>query len=300
MPTQPPALEPLDRSHIEGALRDCPRLPSLGSINSVLHELLNAEQCYTAQMSEVIRRDPSMTTRLLRLVNSVYFGLSCPITSIEEAVFYLGVRQIRQLSMVTPIIEDLQRLTSTSLFPWREFWQHCIATAILTREIIGEMQSNVEEIDYVSGLLHDVGKIAMVAAFREHFAAIHRRLKEDSGNLLLWEREILGMDHCELGALYLKMHSLPEIVVDTVRFHHQPENAPRHTRVISAVQIADLTVRHARIGNSGNPLEISNDEWLAAAGWNLLFPENSEEKSLAFANLKRSLERLPSILEGLV
>ena len=99
------------------------------------------ENRYTAQIAEIIRRDPSLTSRLLRLVNSVYYGLSTPVNSIEEAVFYLGVRQIRQLVTVTPVIEDFQKLTLQCAFPWREFWQHCIGTAIMTHEITGAVQA---------------------------------------------------------------------------------------------------------------------------------------------------------------
>ena len=117
----PGTLGKLDFKEIESRLALCPSLPSLGSINKALQELLLAEQRYSAQISEVIRRDPSLTSRLLRLVNSVYYGLTTPVSNIEEAVFYLGVRQIRQLTMVTPIIEDFQRLTRQCAFPWREF-----------------------------------------------------------------------------------------------------------------------------------------------------------------------------------
>ena len=92
-----------DSQRIVNRLRTCQRLPSSGSVNSALRELLGAEQRYTSQIAEVIRRDPSLTARLLRLVNSVYYGLTNPINGIEEAVFYLGVRQIRQLAMVTPM-----------------------------------------------------------------------------------------------------------------------------------------------------------------------------------------------------
>ena len=133
--TVQPGLQRYDAKDIERRLKACPSLPSLGSINNALKELLHAEQRYTAQISEVIRRDPSLTSRLLRLVNSVYIGLSVPVNSIEEAVFYLGVRQIRQLVMATPIIEDFQKLTGSNPFPWREFWQHCIGTAIMTRDV---------------------------------------------------------------------------------------------------------------------------------------------------------------------
>jgi HD-like signal output (HDOD) protein len=117
----------------------------------------------------VIRRDPSLTARLLRLVNSVYYGLTSPVNSIEEAVFYLGVRQIRQLAVVTPVIEDFQKLAGRIAFPWREFWQHCIAVAMLTREITSSIMRLDDESDYVAGLVHDVGRIVMGSAFPQTF-----------------------------------------------------------------------------------------------------------------------------------
>ncbi len=290
----------LSGEQIERRLGTCPRLPSLASINNVLRELLDAEQCYTSQVADVIRRDPSMTTRLLRLVNSVYYGLSTPVSSIEEAVFYLGVRQIRRLAVVTPIIEDLQRLAGRIRFPWREFWRHCIATAIMTRETLGDIQPVSDEADYVAGLLHDVGKIVMVAAFPEYFEQIQARVQGPGVDLLAAEAAVLGIDHCELGARYLSAHNLPAVTIQSVRFHHQPGRAQSDVRLVSAVQVADLFVRYARIGNSGNPSQVSGETWMAAEGWELLFPGSSEERSLGRANMERSLERLSTILEGLV
>jgi putative nucleotidyltransferase with HDIG domain len=278
----------------------------LSSINSALRELLGADQRYTSQVAEIIRRDPSLTARLLRLVNSVYYGLSTPVNNIEEAVFYLGVRQIRQLVMVTPIIEDFQKLAGKTAFPWRDFWQHCIGTAILTREVIGVLRSPADEVDYVAGLVHDVGKIALAAACPEHFAAIYSTPDHPEQPLRERERRILGFDHTELGAMYLQSHNLPDALVDVARFHHEPGRAAHHANLVAAVQIADLMVRHAGIGHSGDEAAISDDEWLNATGWGILFPQQPDvdkaesEKSLARANLKRSLDRLPTILEGLV
>jgi HD-like signal output (HDOD) protein len=291
----------LDRGEITKKLEACPSLPSLSSINKALQELLFAEQRVSAQISEIIRRDPSLTSRLLRLVNSVYYGLATPVSSIEEAVFYLGIRQIRQLTMVTPIIEDFQKLAHQCSFPWREFWQHCIGTAILTREVVSSVEAPPDESDYIAGLVHDVGKIVMAWSFPDHFTEVHRRAQAGTQNLLEIEYEVLGIDHSELGALYLERHRLPDLMVKSARFHHCPEKADSHQTIIASVQIADLLMRNAKIGYSGNFTEVTREQCMEASGWKVLCPTQvSAEQTIARASLHRCLERLPSVLEGLV
>jgi HD-like signal output (HDOD) protein len=291
----------LDLSDIERQVVRCPTLPSLSSINRALQGLLLTEQRYTAQIAEIIRRDPSLTSRLLRLVNSVYYGLSSPVNSIEEAVFYLGVRQIRQLAMVTPIIEDFQRLTRQCAFPWREFWQHCIGTAILTREVTTAVQFSSDESDYVAGLVHDVGKIVMAWSFPEHFTEIHRQAAAGARDLIEIENEVLGLDHAELGALYLERQHLPELMIKSARFHHKPDKADDYAEIIAAVQIADQLLRSEKIGFSGNCAPVSHEECFAAAGWRVLFPNVKDgENAIAKASLSRTLEMIPHMLEGLV
>ncbi|MBC8094600.1 MAG: HDOD domain-containing protein [Akkermansiaceae bacterium] len=297
----PQALRRLDRKEINARLEVCPSLPSLSSINKALQGLLFAEQRFSAQISEIIRRDPSLTSRLLRLVNSVYYGLTTPVNSIEEAVFYLGIRQIRQLTTVTPIIEDFQKLSGKCNFPWREFWQHCIGTAILTREIYSSVESTGDESDYVAGLVHDVGKIVMAYSCPDHFAEIQRQAEPGERELIELENHILGIDHAELGALYLERHHLPELMVKAARFHHQPDKAEGFAPIIASVQIADMLMRNAKIGCSGNFIEVTREECMSASGWNVLFPDRHEaDQAIARASLHRSLERLPHVLEGLV
>lgn len=294
-------VRPFSVGQIQTHLARCPSLPSLGSINKALQELLHAEQRYSAQISEIIRRDPSLTSRLLRLVNSVYYGLAQPVNSIEEAVFYLGIRQIRQLALVTPIIEDFQRLTRQCQFPWREFWQHCIGVALLTREVLSTVQTPMDESDYVAGLVHDVGKIVMAWTFPEHFAEIHRQATAGMRDLTEIEREVLGLDHAELGALYLERQRLPDLMVQAARYHHRPEASERYTALVASVQVADLLLRAEGIGCSGNYLPVTREQCRQSTGWKVLFPNPGEaDQSIAIASLHRSLERLPHILEGLV
>ncbi len=296
------SVKPCDHATIIEKAKNCPRLPSLRSIETALRELLHADNRFTTQISEVIRRDPSLTARLLRLVNSVYYGLTSPVNSIEEAVFYLGVRQIRQLAVVTPVIEDFQKLAGGTAFQWREFWQHCIATAILTRELTSSIMRLEDESDYVAGLVHDVGRIVMASAFQDHFNAIYLDEEIDPNeDLLARERRILGVDHTELGAIYLSQHQLPGILVEVTRHHHHPERCDKARELAAAVHIADMLVRYARIGTSGNNAPVEDEAWLQTEAWRILHPNTSRtDQLIAQATLKRTLERLPHILEGLV
>ena len=291
----------LGLNEIQSQLARCPSLPSLSSINKSLLGLVLTEHRYTAQIGEIISRDPSLTSRLLRLVNSVYYGLSTPVTSIEEAVFYLGIRQIRQLTLVTPVIEDFQKLTSQCAFPWREFWQHCIGTGILTHEIAGVTQATPDDSDYIAGLVHDVGKIVMAWAFPDHFTEIHRLAILGTQDLIEIENSVLGMDHAELGALYMERHRMSELLIQTARYHHSPEKAQSHGEIIASVQIADLLIRCEKMGCSGNYLPVTSEQCFAASGWKVLYPDAREtEQAIARASLSRTLELMPRMLEGLV
>jgi len=291
----------LGRGEIQTQLARCPSLPSLGSINKALQGLLLTEQRYTAHIAEIIRRDPSLTSRLLRLVNSVYFGLSTPVNSIEEAVFYLGVRQIRQLAMVTPVIEDFQRLARQCSFPWREFWQHCIGTAMLTREVTANVPGPTDDTDYVAGLVHDIGKIVMAWSFPDHFAEIHRQALAGTQCVSEIEEAVLGINHSELGALYLERHRLPEVMICSARYHHCPEKAPQFRHTIAAVQLADLLLRSSKIGCSGDYVEVTRDQCYASPVWQLLLARTPEpEQAMVKASLSRTLDQIPLMLEGMV
>ncbi len=291
----------LDRSQVDARLSGCACLPSLSTTDSALRHLFNADQQDASQIADIIRRDPSLTARLLRLVNSAYYGTAKPLRNIEEAVLYLGDRQIRQLAMVTQIIEDFQKVVDGRPFPWREFWRHCIATALMTREIIDLLQAQDDEIDYVAGLIHDVGKIVMASAFPDHFYEIYHRRAEEGLELLQLEREVLGVDHAELGAMYLRKQRLPEVYVEIVQYHHSPQLAHYHARVTAAVHVSDLLVRHTKIGDSGNHAEVPFESWLESPGWKILFGHQTEaQRSVSQASLKWSLERIPAIVESLV
>lgn len=305
-------VEPLSVEQIAERVRQCMRLPALSSTNAALRELLRADQGSTQEISEIIARDPSLASRVLRLVNSVYLGLRQRVTTIEQAVFYLGIRQVRQLATVTPVIEEFQRLAGPAPFTWRQFWHHCIATGVVAQELAALTKDGNDERAYIGGLLHDVGKIVIASQFPKHFVEIRRRLESGTSapgadgerrpmpDLLEVEREVLGADHAEVGGIYLDEHPIDPMLAGVARHHHSPGEA-RDNDLAAAVQIADLMVRGAGIGRSGQPGPVTARDCANAEGWNVLCPSMHEaQRAIARASLERTLARLPMILEGLV
>jgi HD-like signal output (HDOD) protein len=288
---------PFGEEEIRRRLDACPKLPSLQSNNTALRSLVNAEESATSQIDEIIRKDPSLSTRLLRMVNTVYFGLSARINNIEEAVFFLGLRRIRELALATPVIEDLEKLQSTGISPrkWKDLWAHSVGAATLSRDILSAAPIRIDDdTDYLVGLLHNVGKIVMAYTFPEELLAVAAAPLAAPEDVCALERELIGWDHAQIGAYFLERHQIAEEIVFAVRYHHDPMHAPCHHFFAAAVQVADSMLRHSGLsGGFENTAPVPADAWKELPGWRILYGENG-----ALAGASRA-GRLSTALEGL-
>jgi len=293
---------PCSEEEIKRRIGGCPKLASLQSINQELQELVRSDRSMISRIAEVIRRDPSLSARLLRMVNSVYFGLSTHVNNIEEAVFFLGLRQVRELAMATPVLEELERLQSGQALPWKDLWTHSIASAIMTRDILSATALHIDDdTDYLVGLLHNIGKIIMAYAFPDELATLMAEAHGTTFDVCAREREIIGWDHAQIGAYYLSRHHVSEEIVLAVQYHNAPEAAPQHQLFAAAVQVADFVVRNSGISGGFEKIErIEDDAWTQLPGWQILFGNGQTESLLARAAVANTLRRLPSMLDGLL
>ena len=302
MPIPPSTISYID-DEVRRRIENCPKLASLQSINSKLASLVNSEQSYNSQIAAIIRRDPSLTARLLRMVNSVYFGLSAKVNNIEEAVLYLGLRQIRELSVATPVIEDLERISPSSLkMPWRELWLHSIGTAIMTREILATTDLLIDDdTDYIMGLLHNVGKVVQATVWPQEFAEVVNGDYANVDAVCAAERTAFGWDHAAIGGYYLEKHQLAPEIVEAVRHHTRPGEAGEYRVYAAAVQVADLVVRSTGLRSGFERIpELKDGAWAHSEGWAILFADKEREASVARAAIENIMARLPSMLSGMV
>ena len=281
----------------------CPKLASLRSIHGALADLLRNHHSQAGQFAEIIARDPSLTARLLRMVNSVYFGLGTQVGTIEDAVLYLGLRQIRSLALATPVLEDMSAMGADGpQVSWRDFWLHTLACAFATRDLLNHSDVTIDDdTDYITGLLQNVGKVVIAKVFPAEFAQLTQSVYENEAQVLAAERALLGWDHAAIGAYYLENHKIPAEIVEAVRFHHDPLQAPARKHLAAATHLAD---GYARLAGLSGGVELrpapTEDELIAAPSAALLWGDDLAARSAQMRPLADSMRRLPELVNALL
>ncbi len=292
----------LPPDELRALIDDCPELPSLRRIGESLRERLSDEATTASEIAEVVERDPSLAARVLKMVNSAFFGLARRVEYIEDAVFYLGLRQIRELALSLPVIDEAASLSanSSSQATWQAFWEHSLAVAIANREIHSLAGfSDEQDLGYVSGLVHNIGLLVMAQILPEVFAESLSAAAVDSpGTFAAAERERLGWDHAQIGALYLKRHQVNADVADAVEFHVGSSLATEHPRFSACLELADTLVRCSGLAGA-EPLDIPPaDAWVSAPPWEVIFPD-ADVGDRARMRLERVVGKLPLLVDTL-
>ena len=296
--------EPLSGFLLIERINQCPKLASLKSINETLNALLDSENSFVSQIAEVIRLDPSLTTRVLDLVNSIFFGSkeNKKICGVEEASIFLGLNRIKELLSATPVIEEVTALgKNVPSFPWINFWKHSIGTAILTREILSIAEIKYEdEVDYIAGLLHNLGKLILAITFPDLFQKLCKEKFKDTAHAVEVEKQIIGWDHPKIGAYYLWNHHISDEIIEAVHWHNDPQKSQGNKKLAAAIQVADLLTCQIGVLGVENCIPQKNS-YLLTDGWEILFGDQNElEKTNLKEKLDYTLERCSKTMHGIL
>ncbi len=219
-------------------------LPTIPALYSAMVELLNNPNASIADLSALIARDIAMTARILKLVNSAFFGLGRPISDTDEAVSHLGFDTVKSLALALDTFGQMSP-TAAANPDLDQLWTHSVAVSNCARVIARAEGADrkLQDEAYVSGLLHDVGKLVLRANLAEEERRA-RKLATEKG-LPEWEaeREVFGADHAAVGGYLLGLWGLPVPVVEAVALHHEPAlGTAREFSPLAAVHAADAIV----------------------------------------------------------
>jgi diguanylate cyclase (GGDEF)-like protein len=204
------------------------KLPSAPAIAVRIIDIVQSEDFSFSELGAVIQSDPALVTKILRLVNSGYYGIPQKIGSIETAIALLGVNAVKNiaLSFTIPNVFKVQGVTS---FDFDRFWRRSAIAAVAADLIARVVQFNGEEV-FINALLQDIGIATIFTCRKDDYQSVLDRKAATGLPSTAVEREVFGFDHQQVGATLLQTWRLPETVYLPIRFHHDADGAPPQFR----------------------------------------------------------------------
>ncbi len=224
-------------SKFENYLKQLPVIPAVA--HKILQEAEEMEEISFKELEEMIKVDPLLTAKILKVANSALYARQREITTLQMAITLLGFKNIRSLVLLTVASNLWAKYKKTGFY--EQFWKHSLLSAFIARELIAkDVKSLVPDEGFLAGLLHDVGQVAMFHARQEEYLQVVEERAKNRGNLKDLEQRLLGATHKEVGAEVLAAWNFPHMYVDAAREHGMANITSEYRTLIITVSIADI------------------------------------------------------------
>ena len=199
------------------------RVPSMPKLYVQIVEVLEDPEVGLDAIGDIISKDPAMTAKILKLVNSSFLGLAREISSPAEAVSQLGAETLKSLVLSVHAFSQFET-TALGGFSIEALWRHSQNTAHLAQAIarMEDAEQKIVDEAFVGGLLHDIGKLVLAANFAAEYALILEIGRKGTVPLVAAEENTFGANHADVGGYLLGLWGLPVPVVEAIALHHSP------------------------------------------------------------------------------
>ena len=228
-------------------------IPTLPTVLERITTLLKNPQTSAEEVGRAITKDQALASKVLKLVNSAFYGFPGRISTITHAVVILGFSTIKNIVLTASIFETFKKgRENFAGFDMEKFWIYSIACGAAAQTLAKHIGNQDREECFIAGLIHDIGKIILCQYLPKEFNEITRNVREK--NILIFdsERELYNTTHQEIGGIIAKNWNLPANLQQAVCHHHNPTKNQNHFITISIVHCADILVRALDFGNGGD------------------------------------------------
>lgn len=277
----------VDLDDIVRKLQDLPSLPA------VVMELLGAidqEGIDISVLAKKVSHDQALTAKTLRLANSSLYGLQVKVTTIQQAITYLGFQTTRNLITAAAVTGCFAQGQCPG-FDDKAFWRHSIATAACSKVIARRVRFN-QDYAFTAGLLHDIGRLVLVSAFTEQYRQVMAWVREHDSHVQEAEQAVMGIDHVAAGMALAEHWNFSETMKAAIAHHHDPA-APGAGLLATIVHVANAIVHALDLAQDDNELVPA----LVPAAWTAL-GLNEEAYLHVFHETELQFEEITLILMG--
>ncbi|MCD4754367.1 MAG: HDOD domain-containing protein [Deltaproteobacteria bacterium] len=225
-------------------IHDLPSMPH--TLNSVLGGL-DSISSSAQTMEKIIREDPVLTTKMLRIANSPYYGLRREVSSIARAVVILGFEEVRSIAIGLSLTGIFSNDLGFEEFDTKGIWLHSIGVAKVSKMLAEDISGLEADELFTAGMVHDLGRFLLCLYFSSELREI-LELRQQEELSLYDAEEQYGLTHSEVGAYLAKRWNLSEMLKDVIRYHHCPNSAGPHTLAASVVFLADEICQKMKFG----------------------------------------------------
>ncbi|MDR1179548.1 MAG: HDOD domain-containing protein [Spirochaetales bacterium] len=231
------------------------KLPALPVTVSKILEIANNPNTSPVDLNRVISLDPVLMARVMKLINSAYYGVTNQVTSLVRAIIMLGINTVKNLALSTAVLGNLSRKENFQALNMNGFWRHSLSVGVLSKLIARSrnVDPKILEEYFIAGLLHDIGKIPLNNTLTTEFVQAMSRADTERMPLFQLEEECIGFDHSRAGFIIGSEWKFGAEILETIKSHHSLEScAQEHSELVYTVAAANCYVDISGIGFSGS------------------------------------------------
>ena len=274
-------------TNILGLVNSTIELPTMPEVLVKLNDVIARPDAAAGDVAKVVGNDPAVSTNILRIVNSAYYGLQVRVSSISLAISVMGFNMTKKVALKAAVFSAFaQRREKVQHFDPTVFWKHAVFVGVAARTLAQRSavfaQMHPEDA-YIAGLLHDIGKIILMEKAAPRYLEMLRTAVQQRRAEIDVEREVFGFTHADVGSVLAVKWSLPEDLAIAIRYHHAPAKDPFHRSLSSLIHLANHLAWRAgtpsTVGPAGSALEpeVHAQVGLDAAAVEALLPQIHED-----------------------
>ena len=238
---------------IRGAIDEISHIATLPEVTLKIIELVENPDSTAQDLNKVISHDPALGARILKVVNSAFYGLPGQIGSINRAIVLLGLNAVKNIAIAASLTKLFRGGKICEGFDAKDLWDHCIATATASRLLADKAKLGKGDEAFLAGLIHDIGIMVEIQARRSDFARTVGRAAAGDLTFREAETETLGATHEQFGAALCKLWKFPVAFQETAGFHHEPTRLPEGARTLPVlIHLADHLSKRLGLGFTGD------------------------------------------------